>query len=233
MPFNIYLVLVAIVVGLLDQNRKSVQRYLRENTDAKRMISIGDLALNPRLVRKSLVANFPELEYPLRVIPESIVACGPMIRPPRPVEEVDPELAGWLSRGHTIYVNLGTHVQMHEEGAVQMAMAFRVILDHARSPAGAAAKMEDLQILWKMVPNTHFGGDWSVYDPKSRVHQILGKYLDLDVVRVVEWIKPDPLAVLRSSVLAVHHGGANSFLEAARFVSWFQSRYGAERLIPM
>ncbi|KAK3378916.1 glycosyltransferase family 1 protein [Lasiosphaeria ovina] len=130
------------------------------------------------------------VEFPLRVIPDHIIPCGPMIRPAKPVAKADPALATWLARGPTLYINLGTHMQFREEFATEMATAIRIIIDHARS------------VLWLLTPG-------------SAVHKILGRDIEKDAVRIVDWIEAEPTAVLEtgSVICAVHHGGANSFLE--------------------
>jgi hydrogenase maturation factor len=48
------------------------------------------------------------------------------------------------------------------------------------------------------------------------VERVLGEEVKAGVVRVVDWLEAEPMAVLESGVVvcAVHHGGANSFLEA-------------------
>ena len=201
-----------------DVRKKQIQQYVYEHTGGTHLVTLNDLSLNPRLGIKILVANLPELEFPLKVIPKHIVPCGPLIRPAKPVAEVDPDLAQWLSQGPTIYINLGTHVLMNEDTAVEMATALRIVLDHARSSAHKQAKMERLQVIWKLLRNTN-AGDFEVNTPKSRIHNILGRYIDTEVVRIVEWIEPEPTAVLENEnvVCSMHHGGANSFLESARY----------------
>ncbi|KAH6632190.1 hypothetical protein F5144DRAFT_593001 [Chaetomium tenue] len=46
--------------------------------------------------------------------------------------------------------------------------------------------------------------------------RVLGEEVRAGVVKVVDWLEAEPMAVLESGVVvcAVHHGGANSFLEA-------------------
>lgn len=217
-PLNILLILITIYVGVHDARRKRIQRYVFEQTGGTHVVTLNDLSLNPKLGIKILVANLPELEFPLKVIPRHIVPCGPLIRPAKPVAEVDPDLARWLARGPTIYINLGTHVLMNEDTAAEMATALRIVLDHARSSIQKRVKLEKLQVIWKLLRNTT-AGDFDVHTPKSRIHNILGRYMDTEVVRIVEWIEPEPTAVLENEnvVCSVHHGGANSFLESIRY----------------
>lgn len=128
------------------------------------------------------------------------------------MDEVDPELAAWLRGGKTVYVNLGTHVLMTEDSAVEMATAVRILLDHARSVRWRDKRMDGLRVLWKLNLEKGEIGEG------SRIKGILGRDLESGAVRIVRWIEAEPIAVLaeRNVVAAVHHGGANSFLEAAR-----------------
>lgn len=179
------------------------------------LTTLHDLSLGtPSPGVKILVANRLALEFPLRVLPGHIIPVGPIIRPSRSVSEVDPGLAGWLGRGPTVYVNLGTHVSMSEDSAREMAGALRGLLDFARGVAWRDGRVVGLQVLWKLsLAGKDDGGEvW---------REILGPDIDDGTVRIVRWIEAEPTAVLAEEnvVCAVHHGGANSFLEAVRFVS--------------
>jgi hypothetical protein len=61
-------------------------------------------------------------------------------------------------------------------------------------------------------------GEYDNDREKSRIYRILGRDVESGVVRIVRWIEAEPTAVLAEEkvVCAVHHGGANSFLETAR-----------------
>jgi hypothetical protein len=237
---NMLMILLAIVCGHFDQNRRQVQAYVAAHafddgsssssdggsgkgngsgSGSVRLTTLNDLSLNPNLGVKFLVANLPELEFPLRVIPGHIIPCGPMIRPAAAVSEVDPELAAWLARGPTLYINLGTHMAFNEEFAVEMATAVRIVLDHARSVLWRDKRLAGLQVLWKL---TRFG-EYEVATPGSAVYKILGRDVEKGVVRIVDWIGPEPTALLETGnvVCAVHHGGANSFLETVWYVMFF------------
>jgi hypothetical protein len=64
------------------------------------------------------------------------------------------------------------------------------------------------------------GVDERVFGKDSVVERVLGEEVRRGVVRIVEWMEAEPTAVLESGavVCAVHHGGANSFLESVRWV---------------
>ncbi|KAK3318771.1 hypothetical protein B0H66DRAFT_622909 [Apodospora peruviana] len=212
-PMNIFLILLTIVCGLfLDAHRRAIQLYVQEKADGAQLTTLNDLSLNPHVFGvKFLVANLPELEFPLKLIPAHIVPCGPMIRPARPVREVDAGLAGWLAQGPTLYINLGTHMRCKEQFAIEMATAIRIVLDHARGQLWRDKRLAGLQVLWKLTKR----GEYDVTKVGSAVHKILGRDIDSGRVKIVDWIEAEPTAVLETEtvICAVHHGGANSFLE--------------------
>jgi len=145
-----------------------------------------------------------------------------MIRPAEPVHEVDPDLSTWLNRAPTVYINLGTHMRFKEEFAVEMAIAIRILLDHTRSVLSqdTGKRLKGLQVLWKL---NRKGEEYEVLTEGSEVYKILGGDIDKGFVRIVDWIEAEPTAVLRCGmvVCAVHHGGANSFLETVWWVLIF------------
>lgn len=213
-PTNIFLVLLAIVCGaLLDTHRRSIQRYVEAHADGAQLTTLNDLSLNPNLGIRFLVANLPELEFPLSTIPPNIIACGPMIRPATPIKEADAALAAWLAQGPTLYINLGTHMFFDERFAVEMATAIRILLDHVRSVLWRDKRLAGLQVLWKLMPK----GRYQVHQPGCAVHGILGEEMEKNRVLIVEWIEAEPTAVLEAGTVmcTVHHGGSNSFLESA------------------
>ncbi|MDI1490336.1 MAG: hypothetical protein OHK93_001536 [Ramalina farinacea] len=143
----------------------------------------------------------PALSYPMQ-IPDNVVACGPITIPHADnLADEDPELAKWLRKGKgTILINLGSHAQSSEgNDAVELATAIRLVLSSHPS----------LQILWK------FRGAATTH--ADRLDNILGPHLRSEQVRIVEWLNVDPAAILASGhvVAMLHHGGANSFFEAA------------------
>jgi hypothetical protein len=74
--------------------------------------------------------------------------------------------------------------------------------------------MDGLQVLWKLTTQE----DIQATGKGSCIHDILGRDMESGAVRIVKWIEAEPTAVLEEEtvICAVHHGGANSFLEAAR-----------------
>ncbi|KAH7630574.1 hypothetical protein B0T09DRAFT_398181 [Sordaria sp. MPI-SDFR-AT-0083] len=249
-PWNIYLILFSIIVAVfLDSNRRSIQQHLTLNTDEKtKVTTLNDLSLSSAGMRvRFLVANLPEIEFPLKVIPKHIIPCGPMIRPSKPVKEADPELAGWLKRGgKTVYINLGTHLLFDEAGQREMARAIKMLLDVAEGTIwrDTERRLKGLKVLWKVpgfvkeaeenggselgegqgrsghaagIKNGHQHGDEQQHHDRSEspIYSILGPDIESGTVRIVNWFQAEPTAILQSGdlVCAVHHGGANSFLE--------------------
>ncbi|KAM7214408.1 hypothetical protein V8F06_010246 [Rhypophila decipiens] len=222
---NVFLILLAIIISFFfDHRRKAIQEYVRLHADSAKLTTLNDLSLTPHLISRSLkflVANTKKIEFPLRLIPGHIIPCGPMIRPAKAVGEVDPDLDSWLrgaakteevGRGEqvgTVYVNLGTHMRFEEASAVELARGLRILLDHADAMEEKKSGRK-LQVLWKLSrqPGWEMG-------PESRIYEMLGKEMDEDRIRIVDWIEAEPTAVLDSGgvVCVVHHGGANSFLE--------------------
>lgn len=101
---------------------------------------------------------------------------------------------------------------------MEMATAIRILLDHSRSVLwiDTSKRLKGLQVLWKL----NRKGEYEVLKEGSEVYKILGKDIDKGYVRIVDWIEAEPTAVLGCGrvVCAVHHGGANSFLETVWYV---------------
>ncbi|KAK3986524.1 hypothetical protein QBC44DRAFT_402441 [Cladorrhinum sp. PSN332] len=215
-PGNVLLVLIALLCSaVFDSNRREIQRLVDRDFPGAELTTLNDLSLRPeQLKTKFLVANLRELEFPLSNVPGHIIPCGPMIRPALKVDEVDPRLAKWLARARTVYINLGTHLFFDEEFAVEMAKGVKILLDYARSVewVDLSKRLRGLQVLWKL---NNTGDAEEVKGPWAAVRKVLGEEIDRDLVRVVEWIEAEPTAVLEAGtvVCAVHHGGANTFLE--------------------
>jgi len=206
MPLNAWYVLLAITLAIFDTQRFKMEQYVKAETGAD-IAGLYQIAVDPPPGVKLLVANLRELDYPLKTIPSHIVPCGPMVLPAPPVAETDPELAQWLDRGPTLYINLGTLVKTSLEGAETTSAAIRHALDAVAQDPEESLKR--LQVLWKLE-----GLD---FDPKdtSVFQASLGDELANGTVRLVDWLKPQPSAVLAhpNIVAFVNHGGANSFLE--------------------
>jgi len=140
-----------------------------------------------------LTPAFREMDFPLHV-PDNVVCCGPILRFHQSLLEKDPEMAAWLTRP-TILISLGSHVKPTEDVAIQMAKTIKNVLDHHT----------DHQVLWKL------RYEWETSDA----------FIDSGSVRIVPWIQADIIAVLETGkiVAYIHHGGANSYFEACKYVT--------------
>ncbi|KAF5020259.1 hypothetical protein F66182_7737 [Fusarium sp. NRRL 66182] len=164
-----------------------------------------------------LVANSPDIDYPFSIIPPQLTSCGPIVRPAPLLRQVDAPLAAWISRGPTIYANLGTHHRSNPAEAYEMAKAFRDVLRYADElkPPG-----ERFQILWKLGRTPDKQGNAperdAYTDEWALVHDTLQPLIDQDRARVTDWLVAEPKSVLESQniVCSVNHGGANSFHES-------------------
>ena len=209
-PINIYFGLCMIVFTFLDFRGAFIRRLVKSETGAEIRSIIG-LNINPPAGLRELVAIRPELDYPMRV-PRHIVPCGPILRPAPPVTESDPELAAWLARGPTVLINQGTHAETNERNALQMAGALKQLFDAAE----LRGKVGRLQVLWKV--NKH--GNYELDKPGCKTYELLGKQIDQDRVRMVQWISAEPHSILLTGhvICSVNHGGANVFFEALGYV---------------
>jgi hypothetical protein len=209
---------------ITDTRVKTVLSYLQQELGRE----IGLITANELGVLKAappglriICSSSPELDYPFTVLPNHIVPCGPIIRAAQSIGHVAPDLQRWLSRGPTVYVNLGTHLTADATEAVEMARAFHDLFNDALDTRYGT----ELQILWKLKrkssgisqddvnaakdPN-NFTGPW------KGIRDILGHKMDEDRVRITDWIAAEPKSVLESGhvICSVNHGGASSFNEA-------------------
>ncbi|KAL2177464.1 glycosyltransferase family 1 protein [Thermothelomyces heterothallicus CBS 202.75] len=230
-PANTVYCLAQIYFSLTDTRLREVRARARQKLGAE-LVTFQSLMMNPPAGLKILVSNRPEIDFPL-IIPRHLTACGPLIRPVAPVADDGGELDAWLRRGPTVFISLGTHRVLEEYEAVEMARALRVLLDavEARedtlrrhggeggeggSNIGVGGVPGKLQVLWKL--KRYKPGQDAMYEvgPGTSVHGILRREIEADRVRIVDWVKPQPSAVLQAGtvVCSVNHGGANSFHDA-------------------
>lgn len=190
------------------------------DTQLLTMNQLGLVKAPPQGLRL-LVANSPDIDFPFEVLPKFITPCGPITRAAPAISDTtqDPEMASWLSRGPTVYMNLGTHHFFDVSLAKEVALAFRRLFDLAKrsQPLGQG----NLQLLWKMPRKTSNGDDTDpsstdFLGPWKEIKSILSPEMDSDEVRILDWIVAEPKSVLESGnvVLSVNHGGSNSFHEA-------------------
>lgn len=232
LPANILYCLCHIWYSVTDPGLRAVVAHIKRELPGVELVMLPTLMMSPPPDNtKILIANRPEIEFPL-VVPKHLTPCGPMMRPIRPVSEVDPELDIWLKRGPTVFVSLGTILYMTEDEAAEMAGAIQQLLETVDKlkPTKIAGISGELQVLWKL---KNFKKDRSKHEygtgPGTKIYGILQRALDSDRLRISDWVKPEPGAILQTGtvVCSVNHGGANSFNDALTYVSpciTFQNR---------
>ncbi|KAL0574019.1 hypothetical protein V5O48_007941 [Marasmius crinis-equi] len=190
-PFNVFVILYFYFQIQTKPRFKMLDAYRKEHAGLQTGFYEVKIQGAPYLC-----PSFPETDFPFH-IPEHVTGCGPIIFPFVPVEEADPELAAWLENGPTVLVNLGSHVISDKEFLRELGMGLRIMF----------ASVEGVQVLWKV--KLKVSGDRDVVDG------ILGEEIKRGRLRLVEWLKADPVSALVHSnvVCTVHHGGANSFNE--------------------
>lgn len=130
--------------------------------------------------------------------------CGPILLDAPSVESVDAELAAWLKGRPTVLICLGSHIALDDAFATEIIAGLRTLFDTRK----------DVQVLWKLsrqgLPERL--DDKVVAPVKEEVEE--GR------LRMVTWLKPDPLAILETGnvVCVVNHGGSNSYHEAVWYV---------------
>ncbi|TDZ14076.1 Glycosyltransferase sdnJ [Colletotrichum orbiculare MAFF 240422] len=225
MPLNVlYNALTAVRIltswkwGRYHRTSTLVARELGPDVEVLTMNQLGLLTAPPEGLR-ILVAISTDIDFPFEVVPEYITPCGPITRAAPQLASEDPELATWLGRGPTIYMNLGTHHQYDVALAREVALSFRRLL--ALVAQNNTGQWQGLQVLWKMPRKSSECDDkdpaTSDYSgPWTEANKILGPELDKDRVRIVDWITAKPKSILESGhiVMSVNHGGANSFYES-------------------
>ena len=139
-----------------------------------------------------------ELDFPL-FIPDTVGLYGPVVLNTSPVEVADPELTRWLDRGKTVMMCMGTHFHYSESQVRVVINGFLGAVDHDSG----------LQLFWKLHGKDKF---------ENLIEELLANPKDRERFRIVDWIKADPAAVMDhpNVVVSIHHGGANSYYEAAR-----------------
>ncbi|KAH6887504.1 glycosyltransferase family 1 protein [Thelonectria olida] len=209
-PLNIYFCIYGAITFARDKERRAVMKYLQAETGAQLRTPI-DLLRNRPPSLKILVGTLPELDFPV-IVPDHVLPCGPIIRQAPPLSESDPALQTWLAKGPTIYINLGSMCRLLEDDAVELASAVQVVMKKVNEQPGTSP----LQVLWKLKK----AGEYSASEAGSKLHNVLGKEMEADLVRISDWIQAEPISILRSGhvVCSIHHGGANSFSEAIRQV---------------
>ncbi|KAM0806648.1 putative Serine hydrolase FSH domain-containing protein [Seiridium cardinale] len=204
-PQNILYLLYAGYHFRTDSHRIEVESHLVQSAGMKLRTPI-DL-LRPPADLKILVSTWPELDFPAMKLPSHLYPCGPIVQESEPISKTNPDLDEWLSRNKTIYINLGSICRLDEDQSTEIALGLRNIYNSVSQDHGPR-----LQVLWKLKRYGNFETGTG-----SKIHDVLGQEIDNDLVRIVDWLQEQPSAILQSGHIAcsIHHGGANSYNEAA------------------
>lgn len=206
-PLNVFYLFYLVYCLAREPTLSATKKYVEEKT-GKPMRTFRDRGNNLPDYVKFFVSSLPELDFPVTSAPY-IVPCGPIVEEGPSISDSDPQLASWLARGPTIYVNLGSLYQMTEQQAEEFARALRMVLAEVDRSRPDARKM---QVLWKLKKH----GEYETASAQCKVYSAFGMEMDHDRLHIVNWLDPPPISILRSGnvVCSVHHGGANSYNEA-------------------
>jgi UDP:flavonoid glycosyltransferase YjiC (YdhE family) len=157
----------------------------------------GDLPMGGLSVKRSVHTfcfGIPELELPV-TLPSNVGLYGPVTLDSAPLSK-EGELSKWLDGGKTVMMCMGTHFNYSED---QVRNTLRGFL--------AGTSSTD-QVLWKLNNKAKFQ---HILDEELANEQAKRRF------RIVDWIDADLGEVMRHANVAayVHHGGANSYYEAA------------------
>jgi hypothetical protein len=191
-PSNFYLALRLIGLALFNPTMSARKAWLKQN-GIENPVNLFSLHRPGSLwISQSL----PEIDFPIPVIPESVVPCGPIYLSVASAEAQDPSLTEWLRRAPTILINLGSNVIYDEAGAREIAKAVKMLLDKTQ-----------VQVLWKFNKKREFD-DGYLNDLQSE--RTLGR------LRLESWLPIDPATLMEAGnvIVSVHHGGANCYHEA-------------------
>ena len=194
-PLNIYM-FMCIIYTLVSSSRIKMTSKARREVGCTSMIpSVKAWVPDVQYICPAL----PEIDFPFHV-PSNVALCGPIVIAFKPVAEVDSDLSNWLKKRRTILINLGSHIVSEVSDAQQIAAGIRI----------AIAGHPELQILWKH----------TIHEKDEITKDILADEIACGRVKIQKWLRPDPPAILQSGsvVCSVHHGGANSFYEATKYV---------------
>ena len=138
-----------------------------------------------------------ETDFPL-FIPDFLGLYGPIVLDTAPIETADPELKEWLSRGDTVIMCMGTHFHYAESQVKAIINGFLSGINHD----------SNTQFLWKLSNKSEL---------ESLIDEALKDPMDKERFKIFEWFEADPASIMKHpNVIAyIHHGGANSYYEAA------------------
>jgi len=147
--------------------------------------------------RHIICPSVRELDFSL-VVPDNLGLYGPIVLDTSPIEVADPDMNRWLDRGETVVMSMGTHFHYTESQVKAVIDGFLSAVSHNLNT----------QFLWKLLDKPRFG---------PLIEEALKHQRDREKFKIVDWLVADPFSIMRHpNVIAyIHHGGANSYYEAA------------------
>ncbi|PPQ64809.1 hypothetical protein CVT26_002641 [Gymnopilus dilepis] len=137
-----------------------------------------------------------ELEFPM-VVPPNMTLYGPILANPPPLDSSD-DFGRWLDQRQTVLFMMGTHYNFTEELA-RIALSGILMGFQGRK----------MQVLWKLNDADKF---------TDLIQSTLHDFdHPPDTVKAAPWLDASITSILshRNVVCFIHHGGANSYFEAA------------------
>lgn len=136
-----------------------------------------------------------DLDFPFTK-PSNLRLYGPIVLDSVPIRDLDPQLSSWLDAGPAVLMSMGTHFTYTQAQVRAILRGFLTALN------------PKTRVLWKLPRQSSF---------KDIIDELLPEAEDKEQFMIVDWIPVDPYSIMthRNVVTLVHHGGANSYFEAA------------------
>jgi len=140
------------------------------------------------------------LDFPFTK-PSNLRLYGPIVLDSAPLQDLDPQLSSWLDAAPAVLMSMGTHLTYSKTQVRAVLRGFLTALD------------PKTRVIWKSPQLSSFEDiiDELLPGPEDRGRFIIG-----------DWIPVDPLSAMTVKNVAtlIHHGGANSYFEAAPQASY-------------
>ncbi|OHF01562.1 UDP-glucoronosyl and UDP-glucosyl transferase [Colletotrichum orchidophilum] len=130
-----------------------VQSTMKVFTEVNADLVLANNLFTPAITRvalwspdglKIILPSSTAVDFPLSVVPDHLVSCGPLVLPTKPLEEADAGLAVRMAKLPTVHTNLGTHTTYEESNARELASALKTLFIAARKIG------QELWVLWKL-----------------------------------------------------------------------------------
>lgn len=149
-------------------------------------------------LRKAIEVISPDiidLDFPFAK-PSNLRLYGPIVLDSVPIQDLDPQLSNWLDAAPTVLMSMGTHFTYTRAQVRAVLRGFLTALDFKT------------RVLWKLPQHSSF---------KDIIDELLPGAEDKGRFMILDWIPVDPFSIMthKNVVTLVHHGGANSYFEAA------------------